>query len=61
MENLAVAVVLVMGVDLSGVAPRAEDLDRVVKVVAEVRAVKAAARAKIVIKAAKFTMDSRLL
>ena len=46
---------LVMGADLSVVVPKAVDLVRAVKVV------RAAAKAKIAVKAAKFTMGSLLL
>ena len=53
-----VAVDLVMGAVLSVVARRAEGQVRAVKVVVEARAVRAAAKAKTVIKAPKFTMDS---
>ena len=50
-----VAVDLVMGAVLSGVVRRAEDQVRAVKVVVEARA---AAKAKTVVKAPKFIMDS---
>ena len=56
-----VAVVLVKVVDHSVVVPKAEDQAKAVKVVVEARAVRAEAKAKIAVKAAKFTMDSLLL
>ena len=56
-----VAVVLVMVADHSVVVPKAEDRVRAVKVVVEAKVDRAAAKAKIAVKAAKFTMDSLLL
>ena len=56
-----VAVVLVMVAVLSVAVPKAEDQVRAVKVVVEAKVDRAAAKAKIAVKAAKFTMDSLLL
>ncbi len=56
-----VAVVMIMGAGLSVDVPKAEDRAKAVKVVVEARVVRAAAKAKIAVKAAKFTMGSLLL